>query len=135
MNNEEIRNLILNLPADLADKLIFDIHKTMKKNKRLDVWNPVPQSSPYRLGEDHKELFTKARRLIEEKWQTKLEEVDDDLELEIISALDDAWWERFKVEKGFNEEEVGALLNEIRKISPYQPTPEYLRSNGADVHP
>lgn len=82
------------------------------------------------LDEEHKELFERARRLIEERWQTKLEEVNDELELEIISVLDDANWEKFKTEKGFDEKETGILLNELRKISPYQPTPEYLRSNG-----
>lgn len=42
MNNDELRSFILSLPVDLADDLIFDLHKTMKKNKRLDVWNPIP---------------------------------------------------------------------------------------------
>jgi len=130
MNNDELRNFILSLPVDLADDLIFDLHKTMKKNKPLDVWNPIPQSSPYMLDEEHKELFERARRLIEASWQTKLEEVNDELELEIISVLDDANWEKFKTEKGFDEKETEILLNELRKISPYQPTPEYLRSNG-----
>jgi len=130
MNNDELRSFILSLPTDLADDLIFDLHKTMKKNKRLDVWNPIPQSSPYMLDEEHKELFERARRLIEARWQTRLEEVNDELELEIISVLDDANWEKFKTEKGFDEKETEILLNELRKISPYQPTPEYLRSNG-----
>jgi hypothetical protein len=130
MNNDELRNFILSLPADLADGLIFDLHKTMKKNKRLDVWNPIPQSSPYMLGEEHKALLEKARKLIEAKWHTKLEDVDDNLELEIISELDEAHWEKFRAENDYDEKEVEALLNELRKISPYQPTPEYLRSNG-----
>jgi len=130
MSNDQIRNFIVSLPADLADDLIFDLHKTMKKNKRLDVWNPIPQTSPYMLGEEHKELFEKARRLIEEKWHTRLEDVDDNLELEIISELDEAHWEKFRAENDYDEKEVDALLNELRKISPYQPTPEYLRSNG-----
>jgi len=124
----ELRNLILSLPTTLAGKLIFDLSKAMKKNKRLDVWNPIPQSSPYLLGKEHKELFEKARQLIEEKWLAKLEEVDDDLELEIISELDEAYWERFETEVGYDEKEAEALLNELRKISPYRPTPPELRA-------
>jgi hypothetical protein len=132
---DEIRNFILSLSTDLAGDLIFDLHKTMKKNKPLDVWNPVPQSSPFMLGDEHKELFERARRMIEEKWQTKLEEVNDDLEFQIISELRKAYWERFRAEESYDEKEVDALLNDLRKISPYQPTPEHLRSNSADVHP
>jgi hypothetical protein len=126
--NENIRSLILSLPIALSRDLIFDLHKTMKKNKRLDTWNPIPQSSPYMLGEEHKELFGKARRLIEEEWGTRLEEVDDDLELKIILALREAYRERFRAEVGYDEKEADALLNELRKISPYKPTPPERRA-------
>jgi hypothetical protein len=128
MNNDEIKNFILSLPTDLSGDLIFDLHKAMKKNKPLDVWNPIPQSSPYMLDEEHKELFEKAKRMIEEKWQTNLEEVNDDLELKIISELREAYWERFRMEEGYDEKEAEALLNELRKISPYKPTPPELRA-------
>ena len=63
----ELRNLILSLPTDLAAYLIFDLSKAMRKNKRLNAFNPIPQLSPYLLDEKHKELFEEARRLIEEK--------------------------------------------------------------------
>jgi hypothetical protein len=118
----------MSLPLDVASYLIFDLGKAMKQNKRLDVLNPIPQSSPYLLDEEHKELFEKARRLIEEKWHTKLEEVDDDLELQIYSELRKAYWERFKAEEGYDKAEAEALLNELRKISPYRPTPADLQA-------
>jgi hypothetical protein len=124
----DIKNFILSLPTELVGYLIFDLNKAMRKNKRLDVLNPIPQSSPYLLGEEHKELFEKARQLIEEKWQTKLEEVDDDLEIKILSELREAEWEKFKAEEGYDEAEAEALLNELRKISPYKPTPPELRA-------
>ena len=126
--NDEIRNLIMSLPVALSEDLIFDLHKTMTKNKHWDAFNYILKSSPYMLGEEHKELFEKARRLIETEWQTKLEEVDDDLELKIRSELDKVYWEKFKAEKGYDEKEVDALLNEMRKISPYRPTPPELRA-------
>jgi len=124
----EIRDLIMSLPFEVAGYLIFDLGKAMKENKRLDVWNPIPQSTPYLLDDEHKEIFEKARRLIEEKWHTKLTEVDDDLELEIYSELRKALWEKLKAEEGYDEAETEALLNELRKISPYQPTPPELRA-------
>jgi len=124
----EIRDLIMSLPFEVAGYLIFDLGKAMKENKRLDVWNPIPQSTPYLLDDEHKEIFEKARRLIEEKWHTKLTEVDDDLELEIYSELQKALWEKLKAEEGYDEAETEALLNELRKISPYQPTPPELRA-------
>jgi len=126
--NDELRDFILSLPTDIAAYLIFDLNKAMRKDKRLDVLDPIPQTSPYLLREEHKEFFEKARRLIEEKWQTKLEEVDDDLELEILSELEDAHMERIKAESGSDEEKIDALLNELRKISPYRPTPPELRA-------
>lgn len=131
----EIQDLIMSLPLEVADYLIFDLGKAMKGKKRLDVWNPIPQSSPYLLDEEHKEIFEKACRLIEEKWHVKLNEVDDDLELKIYSELRKAYWEKFKAEEGYDAAEATALLNELRKISPYQPTPEYLRSNGQAAMP
>jgi len=124
----EIRDLIMSLPLEVAGYLIFDLGKAMKENKRLDVWNPIPQSSPYLLDEEHKEIFEKARRLIEEKWHVKLNEVDDDLELRIYSELKDVLDERFKAEEGYDEIDAKALLNELRKISPYRPTPPELRA-------
>jgi len=124
----ELRDLVFSLPTNLSGKLIFDLNKVMRKNKRLDVIDPIPQSSPYLLGEEHKELFEKTRRLIEEKWQVKLEEVDDDLEIEIISELRKAQMERRKAEPGYDEAKDDALLNEMRKISPYRPTPPELRA-------
>jgi len=124
----ELRDLIFNLSTRLSGKLIFDLSKAMRKNKRLDVIDPIPQSSPYLLGEEHKELFENARRLIEEKWQVKLEDVDDDLEIEIISELRKAQVERLKAEPDYDKAKVDALLNELRKISPYHPTPPELRA-------
>jgi len=117
----EIRDLIVSLPLEIASALIFDLGKAMKGNKRLDVWNPIPQSSPYLLDEEHKEVFEQARRLIEKKWRTKLEEVGDDLELRIYSELNYALGEKFKTEDGYDEIDAKALLNELRKISPYRP--------------
>jgi len=124
----ELRDLVFSLPTNLSGKLIFDLSKAMRKNKRLNMLNPIPQSSPYLLGEEHKELFEKARRLIEAKWQVKLEEVDDDLELEIISELWKAQRERRKADPDYDEAKVDVLLNEMRKISPYRPTPPELRA-------
>ncbi len=124
----ELRDLVFSLPTSLSGKLIFDLSKAMRKNKRLDALDPIPQLSPYLLGEEHKELFEEACRLIEEKWQVKLEEVDDDLEIEIISELRRAQGERRKAEPGYDEAKADALLNEMRKISPYQPTPPELRA-------
>jgi hypothetical protein len=125
---DEIKNLITSLPVALSGDLIFDLRKTMAKNKRWNAYNYILKSAPYMLGEEHKELFEKARRLIETEWQTKLEEVGDDLELKIISELDKVYWEKFKAEKGYDEKEIDALLNEMRKISPYRPTPPELRA-------
>lgn len=124
----DIKNFILSLPSELVGYLIFDLNKAMRKNKRLDTLNPIPQSSPYLLGEEHKELFEKARQLIEKKWQTKLEEVDDDLEIKILSEFRKAQSERIKAESGYDEEKIDALLTELRKISPYKPTPPELRA-------
>ncbi|GEM_PF-2997409 len=124
----EIQDLIMSLPLEVAGYLIFDLGKAMKENKRLDVWNPIPQSSPYLLDEEHKEIFEKARRLIEEKWHTKLNEVDDDLELEIYSELRKIYSEKIRAEEGYDAAEAKALLNELRKISPYRPTPPELRA-------
>ena len=124
----EIRELIISLPFEIASALIFDLGKAMKGNKRLDVWNPIPQLSPYLLDEEHKEVFEQARQLIEKKWRTRLEEVDDDLELQIYSELNDALGEKFKAEEGYDEIDAEALLNELRKISPYRPTPPELRA-------
>jgi hypothetical protein len=124
----EIKDFISSLPLEVSRYLIFDLSKAMKQNKRLDVWDPIPQSSPYLLGKEHKEIFEKARRLIEEKWHTKLEEVDDDLELKIYSEFREAYWEKFKAEEGYDEAETEALLIELRKISPYKPTPPELRA-------
>ncbi len=116
----EFRNFLSSIPASLLRILILDLLKAMKHRKRLGWHGSLMDASPYLLGTHHEHLFDEARQLIEKIWQTRLEQVDEDIWLKIIFEFRKAYWQRLKTEEGFkNKEEArDSVLDTLWEISP-----------------
>jgi len=107
------------------DAIGYEMTRRMRRHKLLDALYPVAQCEPIELSDDLLKVVDRVQAEIETKYQTKIDQISDEDEREMLNRLYELSVERFRASPGYDPERGKKLVEELINTVPYHKSLRY----------
>jgi hypothetical protein len=103
----------------------YELTRRMRRHKPINPLDPLPQCEPLELSDGLLAIVDRIQEKIEAKYQTKINQISDEDEHEILKVLLDLSLEEIESAPDYDPERGKKLLEELRNTVPYHKSVRY----------